>query len=117
MSDIRELVENAMNDAATLGTWIGHIGKPGRQAASNSYETSRAALLAAIERLEQKAATAKAECEAWRAWEAAYEETISVPPEEQHKAYEQVGVAERAITTARAATDEAWREQAQEPKP
>lgn len=56
-------------------------------------------LLAAIDRLDRKAATAKAECEAWRA---------AFDPETGR----QTGDASdcRDVVSARTATDEAWRE-------
>lgn len=86
--NIRELVEAFRKQAASWGRTL-------RMFHANEADRLEKDLLAAIDRLKRKAATAKAECDAWRGTDG-------------HDCTEE----ERAelIADARAATDEAWRE-------
>lgn len=108
-NEIRELIETFDKAAQDWGweqDW--GVGKSVGEA-DHAHAAAKAALVAAIERLEAKAATARAECEAWR----------SIPDMDHHEPYWNSPLGggkspEDRIATARAATDEAWREQAQE---
>lgn len=96
---IRELVEK-FDEAAQAWGWERDWGYgAGVDEAKEAHASARAALLAAIDRLERKAATAKAECDAWRA---------AFDPETGR----QTGDASdcRDVVSARTATDEAWKE-------
>lgn len=105
MSDIRELVETFDKAAQDWG-WERDWGYGNSVPESErSHAAAKAALLAAIARLEAKAATAKAECKAWREYDSALRRGES-----------NLNRHHDAMDTARAATDEAWREQAREPK-
>lgn len=97
---IRELVEK-FDEAAQAWGWERDWGYgAGVDEAKEAHASARAALLAAIERLERKAATAKAECDAWRAW-----------AEMNHRVCDTESFAAKdACYAARTATDEAWRE-------
>ena len=114
--NIRELVE-AFDKAAQAWGWERDWGYgTGVDDAKEAHASARAALLAAIDRLERQRDAAKAECDAWREWEAAHTDLITTDPEKLEAAHERINAADRAIAAARTATDEAWREQAQEPQ-
>lgn len=107
--DIRELVGKYGSQSALWGCTLTVL-------AANEMGRLEKALLAAIDRLERKAATAKAESDAWREQEAAHADLITTDPEKQEAAHERINAADRAIDAARTATDEAWREPAPENK-
>lgn len=107
---IRELVEK-FDEAAQAWGWERDWGYgAGVDEAKEAHASARAALLAAIDRLERKAATAKAESDAWREQEAAHADLITTDPEKLEAAHERINAADRALDAARATTDEAWKE-------
>lgn len=107
---IRELFRNAIEDAFELGTYCGLRSTPGKMKAVQDQRESRDALRAAIDRLERKAATAKAECEAWKAameCRVVQYNSNTIDGKDELAAYRAVLY---RLVDARAATDEAWRE-------
>lgn len=117
--NIRELVEKAIEDAMDVGAFSGLPLTPAKQRARHDQQESLAALLAAIDRLERKAAAAKAECEAWRK---AFDDEdiepsfVNVVGSDSTYVPKSVQEAVKRIDAARIATDEAWREPAPENK-